>query len=180
MHLVGIGFTSDYWDELVHSIRKQSPDETLVGTLISTEAADSDQVEVLGDQISDSHPDLVIFNLLALENTQDWRNFLSRTQSNCDEQLRWVLVVEREIEELSMLARLEPEVELINGMRFPVNDPGIFQACSCRYDVMTIILCHVLMFYQHLSPKDFPFSSITTSVMQTKNQAGCILGAEEF
>ena len=64
MHLVGIGFTSDYWDELVHSIRKQSPDETLVGTLISTEAADSDQVEVLGDQISDSHPDLVIFNLV--------------------------------------------------------------------------------------------------------------------
>ena len=126
MHLVGIGFTSDYWDELVHSIRKQSPDETLVGTLISTEAADSDQVEVLGDQISDSHPDLVIFNLLALENTQDWRNFLTRTQANCEEQLRWVLVVERENEELSMLARLEPEVELINGMRFPVNDPGIF------------------------------------------------------
>ena len=38
MHLVGIGFTPEYWEELVHSIRKQSPDETLVGTLLSTEA----------------------------------------------------------------------------------------------------------------------------------------------
>ena len=40
MHLVGIGFTPEYWEELVHSIRKQSPDETLVGTLLSTEAVE--------------------------------------------------------------------------------------------------------------------------------------------
>ena len=73
MHLVGIGFTPEYWEELVHSIRKQSPDETLVGTLLSTEAVEPEQIEVLGDQISDSHPDLVFFNLLALENTQDWK-----------------------------------------------------------------------------------------------------------
>ena len=126
MHLVGIGFTPEYWEELVHSIRKQSPDETLVGTLLSTEAVESEQIEVLGDQISDSHPDLVFFNLLALENTHDWRNFLTRTQSNCEDQLKWVLVIEREQEELSMLVKLKPEVELINGMRFPVNDPGLF------------------------------------------------------
>ena len=126
MHLVGIGFTPEYWEELVHSIRKQSPDETLVGTLLSTEAVEPDQIEVLGDQISDSHPDLVFFNLLALENTHDWRNFLTRTQSNCEDQLKWVLVIEREQEELSMLVKLKPEVELINGMRFPVNDPGLF------------------------------------------------------
>ena len=126
MHLVGIGFTPEYWEELVHSIRKQSPDETLVGTLLSTEAVEPEQIEVLGDQISDSHPDLVFFNLLALENTHDWRNFLTRTQSNCEDQLKWVLVIEREQEELSMLVKLKPEVELINGMRFPVNDPGLF------------------------------------------------------
>ena len=126
MHLVGIGFTPEYWEELVHSIRKQSPDETLVGTLLSTEAVEPEQIEVLGDQISDSHPDLVFFNLLALENTHDWRNFLTRTQSNCEDQLKWVLVIEREQEELSMLVKLMPEVELINGMRFPVNDPGLF------------------------------------------------------
>ncbi len=126
MHLVGIGFTPEYWEELVHSIRKQSPDETLVGTLLSTEAVEPEQIEVLGDQISDSHPDLVFFNLLALENTHDWRNFLTRTQSNCEDQLKWVLVIEREQEELSMLVKLNPEVELINGMRFPVNDPGLF------------------------------------------------------
>ena len=126
MHLVGIGFTPEYWEELVHSIRKQSPDETLVGTLLSTEAVEPEQIEVLGDQISDSHPDLVFFNLLALENTHDWRNFLTRTQSHCEEQLKWVLVIEREQEELSMLVKLKPEVELINGMRFPVNDPGLF------------------------------------------------------
>ena len=126
MHLVGIGFTPEYWEELVHSIRKQSPDETLVGTLLSTEAVESEQIEVLGDQISDSRPDLVFFNLLALENTHDWRNFLTRTQSNCEDQLKWVLVIEREQEELSMLVKLKPEVELINGMRFPVNDPGLF------------------------------------------------------
>ena len=126
MHLVGIGFTPEYWEELVHSIRKQSPDETLVGTLLSTEAIEPEQIEVLGDQISDSHPDLVFFNLLALENTHDWRNFLTRTQSNCEDQLKWVLVIEREQEELSMLVKLKPEVELINGMRFPVNDPGLF------------------------------------------------------
>ena len=65
------------------------------------------------------------FNLLALENTHDWRNFLTRTQSNCEDQLKWVLVIEREQEELSMLVKLKPEVELINGMRFPVNDPRI-------------------------------------------------------
>ncbi len=53
MHLVGIGFTPEYWEELVHSIRKQSPDETLVGTLLSTEAVEPEQIEVLGDQISD-------------------------------------------------------------------------------------------------------------------------------
>ena len=126
MHLVGIGFTPEYWEELVHSIRKQSPDETLVGTLLSTEAVEPEQIEVLGDQISDSHPDLVFFNLLALENTHDWRNFLTRTQSHCEDQLKWVLVIEREQEELSMLVKLKPEVELINGMRFPVNDPGLF------------------------------------------------------
>jgi len=126
MHLVGIGFTPEYWEELVHSIRKQSPDETLVGTLLSTEAVEPEQIEVLGDQISDSHPDLVFFNLLALENTYDWRNFLTRTQSNCEDQLKWVLVIEREQEELSMLVKLKPEVELINGMRFPVNDPELF------------------------------------------------------
>jgi len=126
MHLVGIGFTPEYWEELVHSIRKQSPDETLVGTLLSTEAVEPEQIEVLGDQISDSRPDLVFFNLLALENTHDWRNFLTRTQSNCEDQLKWVLVIEREQEELSMLVKLKPEVELINGMRFPVNDPGLF------------------------------------------------------
>ena len=126
MHLVGIGFTPEYWEEMVHSIRKQSPDETLVGTLLSTEAVEREQIEVLGDQISDSHPDLVFFNLLALENTHDWRNFLTRTQSNCEDQLKWVLVIEREQEELSMLVKLRPEVELINGMRFPVNDPGLF------------------------------------------------------
>ena len=126
MHLVGIGFTPEYWEELVHSIRKQSPDETLVGTLLSTEAVEPEHIEVLGDQISDSHPDLVFFNLLALENTHDWRNFLTRTQSNCEDQLKWVLVIEREQEELSMLVKLKPEVELINGMRFPVNDPGLF------------------------------------------------------
>ena len=126
MHLVGIGFTPEYWEELVHSIRKQSPDETLVGTLLSTESVEPEQIEVLGDQISDSHPDLVFFNLLALENTHDWRNFLTRTQSNCEDQLKWVLVIEREQEELSMLVKLKPEVELINGMRFPVNDPGLF------------------------------------------------------
>ena len=126
MHLVGIGFTPEYWEELVHSIRKQSPDETLVGTLLSTETVEPEQIEVLGDQISDSHPDLVFFNLLALENTHDWRNFLTRTQSNCEDQLKWVLVIEREQEELSMLVKLKPEVELINGMRFPVNDPGLF------------------------------------------------------
>ena len=126
MHLVGIGFTPEYWEELVHSIRKQSPDETLVGTLLSTEAVEPEQIEVLGDQISDSHPDLVFFNLLALENNHDWRNFLTRTQSNCEDQLKWVLVIEREQEELSMLVKLKPEVELINGMRFPVNDPGLF------------------------------------------------------
>ena len=126
MHLVGIGFTPEYWEKLVHSIRKQSPDETLVGTLLSTEAIEPEQIEVLGDQISDSHPDLVFFNLLALENTHDWRNFLTRTQSNCEDQLKWVLVIEREQEELSMLVKLKPEVELINGMRFPVNDPGLF------------------------------------------------------
>ncbi len=126
MHLVGIGFTPEYWEELVHSIRKQSPDETLVGTLLSTEAIEPEQIEVLGDQISDSRPDLVFFNLLALENTLDWRNFLTRTQSNCEDQLKWVLVIEREQEELSMLVKLKPEVELINGMRFPVNDPGLF------------------------------------------------------
>ena len=126
MHLVGIGFTPEYWEELVHSIRNQSPDETLVGTLLSTEAVEPEQIEVLGDQISDSHPDLVFFNLLALENTHDWRNFLTRTQSNCEDQLKWVLVIEREQEELSMLVKLKPEVKLINGMRFPVNDPGLF------------------------------------------------------
>ena len=98
MHLVGIGFTPEYWEELVHSIRKQSPDETLVGTLLSTEPCEPEQIEVLGDQISDSHPDLVFFNLLALENTPDWRNFLTRTQSNCEDQLKWVLVIEREQE----------------------------------------------------------------------------------
>ncbi|MEC8188821.1 MAG: hypothetical protein VX059_08540, partial [SAR324 cluster bacterium] len=62
----------------------------------------------------------------ALENTHDWRNFLTRTQSNCEDQLKWVLVIEREQEELSMLVKLNPEVELINGMRFPVNDPKLF------------------------------------------------------
>ena len=126
MHLVGIGFTPEYWEELVHNIRKQSPDETLVGTLLSTEAVEPELIEVLGDQISDSHPDLVFFNLLALENTHDWRNFLTRTQSNCEDQLKWVLVIEREQEELSMLVKLKPEVELVNGMRFPVNDPELF------------------------------------------------------
>ncbi|MED5342423.1 MAG: hypothetical protein VX560_01780, partial [SAR324 cluster bacterium] len=35
-------------------------------------------------------------------------------------------MIEREQEELSMLVKLKPEVELINGMRFPVNDPGLF------------------------------------------------------
>ena len=98
----------------------------MVGTLLSSEAVEPEQIEVLGDQISDSHPDLVFFNLLALENTHDWRNFLTRTQSNCEDQLKWVLVIEREQEELSMLVKLKPEVELINGMRFPVNDPGLF------------------------------------------------------
>ena len=50
MHLVGIGFTPEYWEELVHSIRKQSPDETLVGTLLSTEAVEPEQIEVLGGE----------------------------------------------------------------------------------------------------------------------------------
>ncbi len=125
MHLVGIGFTADYWQTMIDSVRKQVSSETMVGTLLSTEAVTSEETGKLKNLVIDSRPDLVLFNLHALDNPRDWPKFLNDTQKNCEPGLRWALVVENIIEELSAMFRLGPEVELVNQMRFPVADPSM-------------------------------------------------------
>ena len=101
MHLVGIGFTHDDWESLVHAIRRHMPSGTLTGTLLKSDDDGNVGVEVLGNRLVEIDADVVFFNLHAFETPADWKHFLTRSQELNQHHLRWAMIVESERKELS-------------------------------------------------------------------------------